>query len=535
MISLNKLRPKMIRYLTVITLLMMAAILAGMFVLDVHSVQITNRENAEQLFGQIRQILAQNEADLAEIQKQYSSLCLANARTIAYILEKEPEMLENRDLEGLCKVAGFVQVDEIHIFDPQGVIIFGTQPQYYGLSMDSGEQIGFFRPMLEDHSLTMIQDITPNSATGTPVQYSALWSENGEFIVQIGMYPNSVLKARSKNEISYIFSLLRVNTGIDLYATEIKSGMILGCTNSQYTGKLQTEIGLPDVNSIVLDQGFVTDISGERCYAVFTRENDKLLGYVIPFRTMLKNSVRTWTFFGLGLLLISFIVVLSVVKLIGSFVIDDIYRVNDKLRKITDGHLEESVDVQSSQEFSELSRHINDMVDSLVESRRQIEKDRDMDLLTDMYNRRGLDNELLKLQKSGEDLGHFALLMIDADCLKTINDLHGHENGDIYLCRIADLLKKAGVRKSLCARQGGDEFVVFLYGYETEELLTAAIDNLRMLQSGQMAELQSGVVVELQFSVGWSLAEGNPDYHAMIKEADAAMYANKRERHCRIR
>ncbi len=531
---MRKLRPKILRYLTLITLIMMTVILICVFLQEVLSATKRTREDAEHIFGQVRQILTLNEADLEAVREQYSELCLDNARAIAYILEARPEILENRDMEALFKVADFIQVDEIHIFNTEGVIIFGTEPRYYGLSFDSGDQIGFFRPLLEDRSLRLVQDITPNTAEGNPVQYSALWSETGNFIVQIGMYPETVLKAQEKNQLFYIFSLLKANPGVDLYATDRQSGTILGCTNSSFEHLTHSDIGLPAPEDITPDKGFFATVNNVHCYAVFTWQDDTMIGYVTPLRTMYGSTVLSCLFFALGLLLIAVIVVTAVSRFVGTFVIDDIYRINDDLRRITDGDLDVDVDIQSSQEFSELSRHINDMVTSLVESRKQIEKDRDMDLLTDLCNRRGLDNELLKLTASGEDLGFYAVIMVDADGLKTINDRHGHENGDLYLCRVADALKSAGIRKSVCARQGGDEFVLFLYGYETEELLNSAIENLLQLQSGQQVELKSGVIVELLFSIGCSTATGPLEYDAMLKEADARMYENKRDRHaCR--
>ncbi len=258
-----------------------------------------------------------------------------------------------------------------------------------------------------------------------------------------------------------------------------------------------------------------------------------LIGYVKPLGAMYGATTRSVLFFAAGLALIAVIMVMMVSRFMERFVISDIYRTNEKLKRITEGDLDVTVDISGSLEFAELSRHINDMVSSLVESRRQIERDRDMDLLTGLFNRRGLDNELRKLAVSGEDLGSYAVIMVDADGLKTINDRFGHENGDLYLCRVAEALSRAGTRRSICARQGGDEFVLFLYGYETEELLDGSIENLLRMQSGQRTELLGGLTAELQFSLGCCRGKGELNYPAMLKKADARMYEDKRERHAR--
>ena len=55
-------------------------------------------------------------------------------------------------------------VDEIHLFDDQGTIYSGSAPKYFGYNFDSGTQMEYFKPMLKDKSLTMCQDVTPNTA-----------------------------------------------------------------------------------------------------------------------------------------------------------------------------------------------------------------------------------------------------------------------------------------------------------------------------------------------------------------------------------
>lgn len=64
----------------------------------------------------------------------------------------------------------------------------------------------FFLPMLEDYSLQMCQDITPNTADGKLMQYAAVWREDHKGIVQVGLEPTTVLESMKKTELSYVFS-----------------------------------------------------------------------------------------------------------------------------------------------------------------------------------------------------------------------------------------------------------------------------------------------------------------------------------------
>ncbi len=146
-----------------------------------------------------------------------------------------------------------------------------------------------------------------------------------------------------------------------------------------------------------------------------------------------------------------------------------------------------------------------------------------------LYNRRGLEMRLETLFAGPEKLGHYAMIMIDADGLKGINDTYGHEKGDAYLCRIAEKINTFDPENSVAARQGGDEFVLFLYRYQQEEL-AEAVKMLEFIQRHCLAYLDDELRVKLEFSFGCVMAEGKADYRELLKQADQRMYMNKRER-----
>ncbi|MGN0623961.1 MAG: GGDEF domain-containing protein, partial [Oscillospiraceae bacterium] len=173
---------------------------------------------------------------------------------------------------------------------------------------------------------------------------------------------------------------------------------------------------------------------------------------------------------------------------------------------------------------------IIDVTDDILK-RRQIEKQRDIDLLTGLYNRRGLESNLSELFKHPKKLGYGALIMIDADGLKEINDKYGHENGDIYLKKLAEAIcSLCSAGNGIASRQGGDEFVLFIYNYINENELLDAIDTLKYIQNNTDVMLNDERSVPLRFSFGYSLTEGQSDYPLLMKDADKRMYANKKER-----
>lgn len=621
-----------VNYLIRITLIMVIVVLCVCLLAYVLNEQRKAQLDSEAIFSQIEHILAQNQTELSEIKEEYSRTCLHNAEAIADFLQNNPSAIDS--VEELRKIAGYIEVDEIHIFDKTGRIFTGTHPEYYNLTFDSGEQIGFFKSMLQDKSLKLVQDIAPNTAEGKLMQYSAIWSENGEFIVQVGMEPVNVMKVTEKNELSYIFSLLKANTGVTLYAIDTQSGEIKGSTSLENVGKNASDIGL-DLSSITKKNGaFHAKINGVDSYCIFKQTDDNFIGRIISDDVLYKNIPISLITAIICLASVTVILVITVSRYLNKYVINGILDINKKLEMISSGNLDEKVDVNNSLEFSALSNHINDMVKSLLSStekisyilsrthlnigvyeyneqmttvrftddvpkilnlnakatmqltadnslfkefinklrnnpvegecgvfrldgstehyikhdeiiqggnvlgivmditdeRRKVEAERDVDTLTGLYNRYGLDNKLKALFKRPEKLGYGAMLMIDADDLKDINDKYGTDKGDIYLQKLAGVIGNFGFKSSVAARQGCDEFVLFLYNYDDENEIINTIKTFEYVQSHSSAHLDDDLSVPLRFSFGYSMIKGHSDYSYLLKNANEKMYENKKQR-----
>ena len=95
----------------------------------------------------------------------------------------------------------------------------------------------------------------------------------------------------------------------------------------------------------------------------------------------------------------------------------------------------------------------------------------------------------------------YAVVMIDLDDLKEVNDTYGHESGDQYIISAAEILKKIVGESGLTARHGGDEFVLFLEE-KSEEALQEKLLQLKSAQDSSEAVLHDGQHVPLRFSMG---------------------------------
>ncbi|MFT5331120.1 MAG: diguanylate cyclase (GGDEF)-like protein [Parasphingorhabdus sp.] len=150
------------------------------------------------------------------------------------------------------------------------------------------------------------------------------------------------------------------------------------------------------------------------------------------------------------------------------------------------------------------------------------------DALTDVANRRGFAAALkVQCDKLGKDGRPFALLMIDLDRFKPINDTLGHPVGDIVLQKVARRLRHAVRSGDMVARIGGDEFAVMAYGLASEAEAEALAG--RVVEILGRPFIIQGQVAEIGASVGVSLApKHGSDPETLVQFTDIALYTAKR-------
>lgn len=162
-----------------------------------------------------------------------------------------------------------------------------------------------------------------------------------------------------------------------------------------------------------------------------------------------------------------------------------------------------------------------------MEAKRRMEYERDYDILTDLYNRRAFDQRMESLfaPERRAQLKTAALLMFDLDNLKYVNDTFGHDSGDRYIQAFATGLEFFYRTRSLVGRRSGDEFNVFLYGFESREEIRRLVDDFWAVAGTLSATLTGGSEIRVRASGGLAwYPEDASDYGELLRKADFAMY-----------
>ena len=170
---------------------------------------------------------------------------------------------------------------------------------------------------------------------------------------------------------------------------------------------------------------------------------------------------------------------------------------------------------------------LQDITGAMMEKRR-IEFERDYDITTGLLNRRAHRVQMEGLFRNEEALKVTAVIMIDLDNLKYVNDTYGHDFGDDYIKTAAMALKKFQDYGAVVARLSGDEFVVCLPGFSSRDEIWRIINEVRgqLLQSYCLLADGTHFKIRASMGVAW-YPDDAKSYEMLMKYADFAMYTIK--------
>ena len=443
--------------------------------LEASILKYVNDKNAyrtsQVLLDRVVTVLDKNDKSKAELIGSLKDDYIVRAKAVSYIIDAKPEV--EYDVDELQKIAKLMAIDEIHLFDEQGYIYSGSVPKYFGYGFNSGAQIGYFKPMLENKSLTMCQDVTPNTSEGKKMMYAITWNEDGTKMIQVGIEPKRLLKEIKQNTVSNVVAGMPVYKGMEIVVADEDTQVIEGATDSDKIGKSLDEIGM-SLDNLCVDDASVTHIrvDGKRCRCM-VRQDDKYLVIV---------TVED-TFYLEGSIIAIFIV--------GAYLVLASCCITYMFSKILKERVEKEKLIYTS----------------------------NTDELTRCLNRRAYENDINKLKLDDE----WIYISVDLNGLKRANDSYGHAAGDELICAAADCMKNSFHEYGKVYRVGGDEFVVII----TER--TEQFEDVRQRFDVNVANWRGEFVDSMSVSYGWvfSTERNWNSVYEISKAADERMYESK--------
>ncbi len=169
---------------------------------------------------------------------------------------------------------------------------------------------------------------------------------------------------------------------------------------------------------------------------------------------------------------------------------------------------------------------LQEKIEMLEKNILEIQKDKDIDFLTGLLNRRGFNTEIQKVENEYEIFGNnYAVVFFDLDHFKDVNDNYGHECGDVILSTFAKLLKQLTRVEDIVARYGGEEFIALIH-YEDNEELEKYVTRVKYMVNKNRFKYKD-LRVKITFSAGVALREKYENYDDAINTADSILYKAK--------
>lgn len=240
----------------------------------------SKREQAYQasdlLIDQVRNVIDANEKKEQSLTDSLKENYTSKAKAVAYVIDNIPET--EYDIAEQIRLAKLMSIDEIHLFTEEGEIYSGTVPAYYGYTFDSGEQMAYFKPMLENKALSMCQDVTPNTAENKPMMYAICWNDRGTRMIQIGIEPRRLIEEMQSNAISEVVNNIPAYEGVNILVADSETGEILGATVNRHVGKNLSSLGI-DTNSLLSDEvtHFKADVDHKSSYCAVQGLEDYII------------------------------------------------------------------------------------------------------------------------------------------------------------------------------------------------------------------------------------------------------------------
>lgn len=264
--------------------------------------------------------------------------------------------------------------------------------------------------------------------------------------------------------------------------------------------------------------------------------------------TQYQNIISTLPYTMLIALIILIIISATICSILSNKYTKPIFILKDNMKQAADGNLDLECNIQTKDEFKELSDSFNNMMNIISTNYKQLSESKKIleeneielkenynhieqlayhDGLTGLYNRVAFMKYAYEIfHKTGTNFARHAILFIDLDNFKNVNDTLGHDYGDLLLKHVSNKLSESIGSNDILARTGGDEFLILKHSYGT-------IDDLKCFTAGLVELVRHPIKLDdetasVSMSVGIALfPKDGLTISELIKNADIAMYNAK--------
>ncbi len=309
--------------------------------------------------------LATNDEEIKQTTEQLNAEFIVKTDAFAEMIELDPSIIEDQDK--LDEIAELLDVDELHVTDEKGFIMWGTIPDYFGFDFSGSDQTRPFLPILEDSSLKMAQEAQPSGTTGKYFQYVSVARRDKKGIVQIGITPTRLQNQIEKNSISNVLSEIAVGKNGYVMAVSKEDGIVAAHKNPELIGLNYADIGITE-KLMSGGEGIPATIDGDKMICSTGETDDYILIAAISKSEAFGGRMTLMMIFFVATVAMLIVIVTLINSVVQKVIIKGIDEFDEDMQIISSGNLDMEVNVRSCPEFAVLSDGINSMLASIKQN-----------------------------------------------------------------------------------------------------------------------------------------------------------------------
>ncbi len=347
-------RRNMLKNLIIVCGIGLVLITAAVFFIQTMAAYSSADDISPERLSAVIDTIEVNNKDIDNLKASLDAEYIQKARAFAEMIKLNPDVITNMD--ELLKIQKLLEVDELHVTDEKGVLLWGTIEGFYGFDFNTSEQTLPFIPILTNPSIEIAQEPTPSGTTGKLFQYVSVSRTDSTGIVQIGMSPTRLDEAMAAASIDNVLKNFLVgNTGY-VFAIDKETGLIVSHPNSSLIGKeFRDDLSSPKIITV----------NGEKVYCTSTEHDGNILIAALPQSEMFSQRNLVFIVVFAFSFIVFVVIILAVTQNVKKSIINGIYQINDAVKDIASGNINRTINVDNNKEFIALCDGINAMVFNL--------------------------------------------------------------------------------------------------------------------------------------------------------------------------
>jgi len=347
------------KWLYICTLIAFVIISSVTFFLQSYHSKINAYELIELRIEDVKSQIEKSRERVLQIKELSDALILLKAKMLAKLIYYDSSIISSQSK--LEQTRKFLKLDEIYILDKKGRLIASSPRVFKGFDMKNITPSQSFFDVLSNNNFQYVQEITRKGVNKIPFQYAAVSADNTR-IIQVGVKVDRFQKLFDSADIKNITGEFRVGTSGDILVYRDKK-LITPPDNIKGANEKTLEYLISNIEKSKRKHSITID--KVNYFALVEKWEDYVFIGLLPKSEMFSQRNAILSYFVIISILILVIVYTILTILIKKEVIEGIYKINDSLKKITEGDLEEKVTVSNTPEFEDLSNGINMTVEAL--------------------------------------------------------------------------------------------------------------------------------------------------------------------------